>query len=234
MIYIQSNTDRNLAHHFDAACALYGAKDRGLDYRLTTYEEVESGKFNNLIKDHLFVGSVEFMRLVFSKIGKDIRLPRNSNRMSKIMTLREAHLISKMGKLFIKPLEIKLFTGLVLDGCKYSCLEGLPGETKVLTYGVVDGITSEWRAYINNDQIIDCRNYAGDFKISPDYQYIESVIKENKVDFPQTYTIDVGVLEDGQNIVVEFNDMWAIGNYGIDNMTYLKLLTERYFEIIRS
>jgi hypothetical protein len=28
--------------------------------------------------------------------------------------------------------------------------------------------------------------------------------------------------------------MWAIGNYGIPNDLYLRLLRDRYFEIIRS
>jgi len=55
MVYIQSNIDRNLAHHFDCSCALYGAIDSGLDYRLTSFEEVKSGKFDNLIKNNLFV-----------------------------------------------------------------------------------------------------------------------------------------------------------------------------------
>jgi hypothetical protein len=32
--------------------------------------------------------------------------------------------------------------------------------------------------------------------------------------------------------VVEFNDMWAIGNYGVPNDLYVKALRDRYFEII--
>ncbi len=61
MVYIQSDNDRKLPHHFDAACALFGAIDSGVDYRLTTFEEVQSGKFDSLIKKNLFVGSTEFM-----------------------------------------------------------------------------------------------------------------------------------------------------------------------------
>lgn len=52
-------------------------------------------------------------------------------------------------------------------------------------------------------------------------------------DFPKSYTIDVGILEDGENVVIEFNDMWGIGNYGVDNHTYLRLLKSRYFEIMK-
>ena len=92
MIYIQSNTERTLAHHFDCSCALYGAIDNAMDYRLTSFEEVASGKFDMLIKKNLFVGSTEFMREVFKRIGlNDVRLPMNSNRDCEIITLEEAH-----------------------------------------------------------------------------------------------------------------------------------------------
>lgn len=69
MIYIQSDTERKLPYHFDSACALYGAMDSALSYRLTSMEEVKSGKFDNLIKTNLFVGSTDFMREVFSRVG---------------------------------------------------------------------------------------------------------------------------------------------------------------------
>ena len=78
MIYIQSNKEKTLPHHFDCACALYGALDSAMDYRLTTFEEVAAGKFNALIKNNLFVGSVEFMREVFKNVGKCLDSLRNS------------------------------------------------------------------------------------------------------------------------------------------------------------
>ena len=235
MIYIQSNTERTLAHHFDCSCALYGAIDSAKDYRLTSFMEVESGKFDMLIKKNLFVGSVEFMREVFKRAGlSDVRLPMNSNRDCKIITLGDAHKIIENGsKLFIKPIEIKLFTGLVLDGMQYSCLSNLPTETMVMAYEPFKSkIISEWRLYIHNDKLIDSRNYSGEFIVSPNYEYALTVIANNKGIFPCAYTIDIAVLESGENVVVEFNDMWAIGNYGIQNYIYLRALKDRYFQII--
>jgi hypothetical protein len=237
MIYIQSNNERTIAHHFDCSCALYGAIDSAQDFRLTTFDEVASGKFDMLIRRNLFVGSVEFMREVFKRVGKDdVRVPKNSNREGEIITLNEAHKIIMGGKkLFIKPVDIKLFTGLVLDGCIYSCLENLPGDTKVMAYKPFESpIESEWRVYVHNNKIVDSRNYSGDFKVSPDYSYVESVIVDNKNSFPVAYTTDIGILENGENVVIEFNDMWAIGNYGLPNDLYLRLLRDRYFEIIRN
>lgn len=235
MIYIQSDKERKLPHHFDCSCVMFGVIESASNFRLTSYEEIEMGKFDSLIRNRLFVGSTEFMQLVFSRIGKfDVRLPRNSNRESEVITLQEAHNRVKLGeKLFIKPLKIKLFTGLVLDGSIYSELRGVPLDAEVLAYKpFTKRLESEWRIYIHNNKIIDSRNYSGDFKINPDYDFVESVIKENK-DFPVAYTIDVGQFSDGENVVIEFNDMWAIGNYGMPNELYLRLLSDRYFEIVR-
>lgn len=235
MIYIQSNSDKTRPHHFDVACAMFGAIETGQDYRLTTFEEVQSGKFNLLIKNKLFVGSVEFMKEVFSKVGKeDVRVPQNSNREHKVMTLGEAKQLVKTGKnIFIKPFDIKLFTGFVLDQMIYTSISGIPDETMVMAYDVFESpIKSEWRCYIHNKKVVDIRNYSGDLFTIPNESYLESVIKSN-VDFPIAYTIDIGVLENGKNEVIEYNDMWAIGNYGMPNDTYLRLLKDRYFEIVR-
>jgi len=241
MIYIQSNTERTLAHHFDCACALYGAIDSALDYRLTSFEEVESGKFDALIKKNLFVGSVEFMQKVFSRIGlEDVRLPQNSNRSSQIITLDQAKKIVKEQnkKLFIKPVYIKLFTGFVLDQSDYTSIHNVPGDTLVYAYEPFsEKVLSEWRTYIHNNQIVDIKNYSGDLFEIPSQGFIEYIIKENKeLEFPNNYIIDVGILDSPfkDNVVIEYNDMWAIGNYGIPNDIYLRMLKDRYFEIIRS
>lgn len=240
MIYIQSNREKTNAHHFDCSCALYGAIDSAMDYRLTTFEEVQSGKFDQLIKSNLFVGSVEFMREVFKRIGlNDVRLPQNSNRYSEIITLKEAHdRVSKGKKLFVKPVNIKLFTGLVLDGMTYSCLKGLPEDTKVIAYEPFKyDIKSEWRLYVYNNKIVDSRNYSGDFMVSPNYEYAMKIISNNIGKFPVAYTVDIGILNTQYNVrdvVIEYNDMWSIGNYGIPNDLYLRMLKDRYFEIINN
>jgi hypothetical protein len=233
MIYLQSNDERTLPHHFDVCSALYGSIEECQNYRLTTFDEVSQGKFDQLIKGNLFVGSVEFMREVFNRIGiTDVRVPKNSNRSSEIKLLGDVK--NDVG-VFIKPLEIKLFTGFVLDGCHHSILDTIPNDTKVLVYEPFkEQLLSEWRVYIHRNKIEDSHCYSGDFKVCPNYEFVEEVISDNvKLSFPNTYVIDVGVLESGENVVVEYNDMWAIGNYGVPNWLYLKMLKTRYFDIVK-
>jgi hypothetical protein len=236
MIYIQSNFEKTLPHHFDVSCVMYGTMDLGLNYKLITYDEVKSGKFDSLIKTNLFCGSVEFLKEVFSRIGiTNVSLPRNSNRKHLIMTLDEVK--SRVNDLdqkwFIKPLDIKLFTGFVLDKMVYNSIKSIDGNTLVMVYEVFDSpIESEWRIYVDRNKIIDIRNYSDDMFLIPNKEYVQSIINENVNDFPISYVIDVGVLNNGENVVIEFNDMWAIGNYGMDNSDYVSLLKHRYFEIV--
>jgi len=235
MIYIQSNNEKTLPHHFDCACGLYGAMDLGMDYRLTTFDEVLSGKFDTLIKRNLFIGSVEFMNEVFSRVGKKVNAIENTTRPFQVTSLGEALLRGKSGeKIFIKPKEIKLFTGFVLDGYNYPSIESLPQDTEVFVYDAFDrSILSEWRIYVHKGEIIDARNYAGDVMTLPDINFITHIINTYGKDLPVAYTIDVGILTYTQeNVVIEFNDMWAIGNYGIPNDLYIKLLRSRYEQIM--
>lgn len=240
MIYIQSDSEKKLPHHFDAACALYGAQDSALDFRLTSFEEIASGKFDSLIKQNLCVGSVEFMCEVFKRMNilNIPKVPYNSNRPCGIITLSDARKsISNDKKIFIKPVQPKLFTGFVLDGSDYTCLHDLPDDTLVMVYEPFKNkILSEWRVYIHNNKVVDLKNYSGEFKFFPHYLFIEKCVEYNKnckTKFPCAYTMDIGIFDFNQCEVIEYNDMWAIGNYGLPNDLYLRLLKDRYFEIIR-
>lgn len=238
MIYIQSNERTPIPHHYDCACAMYGAMDLNLDYRLTQYMEVESGKFDNLIRKSLFVGSVEFMKAVFNRVGKtDIRLPENSNRGYTIHKLGDVKKAAKAGeKMFIKPIDIKLFTGFVIDQMEYTSIAGIPDDTEVMVYEPFSSpILSEWRCYVYQDKVVDIRNYSGDIYQIPMKEYLDDIVNKNKGIFPNTYTIDVGILEgQKEHVVIEYNDMWAIGNYGVPNDLYVRMLKERYFGIMKN
>ena len=237
MIYIQSDSDRTRPHHFDCATAMYGAIETGQDYRLTTYAEIASGKFDTLLRTNMAAGSVEFMKLIFDRFGLGhVGVPFNSNRTHQTNTLGEIKELAKLGhKYFIKPFDIKLFTGFVIDQMQHTSIQDIPDDTPVMVYKPFKyPIESEWRCYIMNHRVEFIGNYSGDFLVSVNGPYLQNIINENRSGFPSAYTIDIGVLSNGENVVVEYNDMWAIGNYGVPNDIYLRMLKTRYFEIIRS
>ena len=51
---------------------------------------------------------------------------------------------------------------------------------------------------------------------------------------PVSYTLDVGVIKSGETALVEVNDMWAIGSYGFDAKTYVRMSIDRFMEIYKN
>jgi hypothetical protein len=237
-IYIQKDNYADIPHHFDCACALYGAIESALDWKLITYETMLKMPLQAFYSN-VFVGSVEFMQDLFNRLEIDNpRVPDNSNRPEEFIKLGEAKQRIENGEtLFVKPKQIKLFTGMVTDKQYLVCLNPYPDDTDVIvSKPFTVPILSEWRCYVAQRvaPIVDIKCYSGSPFVTPDKYYILDLFNSHTSNFPKAYTIDVAILENGQNVVVEYNDMWAIGNYGIDNATYLSLLKDRYFEIIRS
>ena len=234
MIYIQKKDNEDIPHHFDCACAMYGAIDLGLDYTLVSFEDVKNGEFDSLIKNNLFVGSVEFMTEVFNRVGiEQPRLPINNLRPYEEMKLRD---FKYEYPVFIKPKSIKAFTGFVVDDYSKSMLNTLDKELDIIIQQVIN-FNSEWRFYIFRNKIVDIRHYSGRMDIN----LIGAVNNFNKLDnytfknFPETFVMDIGFYNDSDSYtIIEFNDMWAIGNYGVPNDLYVRMLKDRYFDIIKN
>ena len=51
------------------------------------------------------------------------------------------------------------------------------------------------------------------------------------IDQPIAYSIDVGINNNNETILIEINDMWAIGHYGFDKNLYTKMCVSRIKEI---
>jgi len=241
MIYIQADK-QGRPHHHEAACTMFGAIETKQEFKLITYDELadDSGLWDWRTVHCLFVGTVEFMKEVWKIRGVDPWIPNNPSRSHKLMTLDEAKAkITPTKNLFIKPKELKLFTGFVLDESHYKCLDDVPGDTELLTYKPFKKeIISEWRIYVQGNEIIDCKHYSGEFDAFPNMDYIGETIGDynllyNKESWNKCYTIDIAIMVDKSQEIIELNDMWAIGNYGVPNDIYLDLLKYRYFGIIK-
>lgn len=224
-----------MPHHFDAACAYYGTKDLDIQPRLVQFSEVQEGKLDGMLKHNLAVGSVEFMEEVWKRLGIVTPwVPEPANRIYVKSTLGTAKKTAQEGKnIFIKPVGVKIFTGFVLDQSTYSSIEKLSDDIEVLIYDPFPyKILSEWRLYVYKHSIVDSRNYSGRFDMMPDHEYAKAVARKNSLTFPCAYTMDIALLENMETVVVEYNDFWAIGNYGLPNDVYVKMLKDRYFDIL--
>lgn len=131
---------------------------------------------------------------------------------------------------FVKSVRNKKFTGVVvrepkdLIGCG-SCYD----NAECLCSEVVNFI-AEWRVFIRYGNIIDVRPYKGDWRAHFDYKVIEDAVKKYTTS-PNGYAIDFGLTDDGRTLLVEVNDGYALGSYGLYYPEYAKLLSARWAEL---
>lgn len=134
---------------------------------------------------------------------------------------------------FIKPLhQVKAFTGHVRGGLLSGLAETgyLPDDFEVVCSDVVD-FTSEYRLFVHDGLLVDARPYRGDFTVPVDFDVALQCVRDYK-SAPVAYSLDLGVTRDGQTLVVEVNDAWALGGYGIAAVPYAQMVCSRWEQMV--
>jgi hypothetical protein len=197
-------------------------------------------------ENDILVGCVEATKAFWNELGfkipEYIGYPESLNEFygRKIGKSSIGEIEAKDLPIFIKPLSgVKEFTGFVLD--KFNTLQNIgmyysqiTSDTLVYTSEVID-IVSEYRVFVHKNEIVGIKHYAGDFSVFPPCTYtINEMIQKYKKGAPISYTLDIGILETIPNdtmVIIEINDFWAIGGYGLDGKTYVRMLIDRFQEI---
>jgi hypothetical protein len=202
---------------------------------MVSAEEITS--LSETYRAYIPIGSVEFCTELLKHFGKQVP-PHISYPQSLYPFLKRKLTVSTFkdvdNGIFIKPFAgIKSFTGHI----KGKNLESLPeniDEQLVYSSSIIN-LIGEWRYYVLAKQVLGFSRYDGDDNdVIPDISVITDAIDsfENP---PIGYSIDIGVLDTGETVLIEVNDGWALGYYTWGNMTeqnYLKLITHRWKEIM--
>lgn len=140
--------------------------------------------------------------------------------------------LSEWKPVFIKPYkEIKAFTGFVVDDPRLISLFSDRFEGEILVQDVID-IVSEYRVYIKGDRIIGVCNYSGDPLIFPDPIFIQECVDFSvKIIDNLSFALDFAVLANGETTLIEANDGWAIGNYGVEPYYYYLFVRDRWLQM---
>jgi len=153
----------------------------------------------------------------------------------KTLTLKQVAAITT--PVFIKPFEkVKQFSsGVIKHGSNIHYLIDQPDATAVFVSNIID-IVSEWRGFVYNKELVGLKHYSGQFDKFPDIAIIDKMIYRYKgfAYCPIAYTIDVAVISTPnpqKTVLIECNDFWSIGHYGLDPLTYAKMLRDRWFQM---
>jgi hypothetical protein len=140
-------------------------------------------------------------------------------------------------KCFIKPVAQKLFTGFVFDGSDKSRLGvALIDDNELIYKSEVKKIVAEYRCIMLDGEILDIRRYRGDWSVLPDKEIVNEAIRifKESGEAPICHTIDFGIDSDGKTFIVELNDGFAFGHYGIGPTAYASCLAARWKEMVEN
>ncbi len=230
---------RGLPINTDIMCAAEGFEQLGYTIRTFERTDILTDKFRLLYRTNPFVGSIDTMRTLFrrEKVEPspiDFPVDMNFGRMISKLSLKSAlNFFETTGlHLFIKPVETKLFDGMLLRHKNLlNYFTPFLEENPECWVSNELNILSEWRGFVHNGQLVDCRQYKGNFRLQPDMSFLDTSV-ENCPLAISAYTVDVALIEDLSTVIIEVNDFWAIGSYGLEPQLYAQMLADRYFEII--
>lgn len=136
---------------------------------------------------------------------------------------------------FIKPAEdIKAFTGLVVNNVKEAKLFTQSYSNKVEVQKPIYDIESEYRVYIHRDRgILGVKHYLGNPFLTLNEEFVNEVHNMAKKSLKEnSYSLDFGIRENGENFLIEINDGWSIGNYGLSPYDYYSFVKTRWLQLL--
>lgn len=131
-----------------------------------------------------------------------------------------------------RPDRLKAFTGCLYSGYKDLIATAHISDDEPIDCSEPMEFISEYRCFVLRGDPIGLRPYFGDPLVLPDPDIIREAV-ESFSDGPMGYAMDFGVTRDGRTVVVEVNDGYAIGAYGLPPVLYANIIQARWDEIRR-
>jgi len=224
----------------DADCALAYCGLEELEAEITVQDNWCIFSVKDLELYSVCIGGVQSCRTALFKLGlRDFDVPCYPEGL-KIFMGRAVELTT-LGKVvsgirdpkrylnkFVKPVAPKRFKAFLTHNEEdYAGLFNLEYDEKVYAADIVE-FSTEWRVYVKRNEIIRICNYAGKPTVFPNTNVIRTMIDAWKG--PCCYALDVGVVQ-GQTLLVEVNDFYSIGNYGLFPTEYAEMLLLRWKEL---
>jgi hypothetical protein len=233
-VYIRYKED--LPESTMLASAEFGFKERGV-HTSPFYGFGDIETLSDLGPDVGLIGFVNDVHQALNKINRPIPqtidypdvLKDWMHRSVAKITLKDV--LSRNDKIFIKPVSEKLFTGFIWPTyIQRVC--GLPEDTEILASEIVE-FKSEYRTFVLDGEILDCRRYKGDWSLPLDKDKTIAAVEamSSWSGCPRAYCLDLGVTENSNCCLVEVNDAYSFGNYGLQDCLFAKMLEARWDQL---
>jgi ATP-grasp domain, R2K clade family 2 len=216
-VFIQKH--RGEFANIDTFTALLGFREKG--YEIITFEYPEIDELP-LDDESIVCGGIPVVLRALKRLG--ITPPELPSIPSQIADFAARKISTATRKLFPgKPL--KEFRDLIST-------RHLPDEQIVVTSEIVE-FHSEYRAFVMDGDILGIHYYKGNIRLFPDFTVIDRAIAAY-TSAPAAYAIDFGIVADGRTLLVETNEAYALGCYGLPELRYSSLIERRWQELLAS
>ncbi|WP_397363086.1 ATP-grasp domain-containing protein [Olleya sp. R77988] len=205
------------------------------------FEIVEVESFDNLIiaESNIFLGSIDFIQTALKALNLDVpehndyprSLAKYYGRNISESTIEKISNNPESWNVFVKPKgSLKKFTGRHVKST-YDLI-GCGDREKNVPIWVSEPVDfiSEWRVFVRYNEILGVKSYKGDWRSQYDYKIIEEAVNSYE-NAPAGYAMDFGLTKDGRFLIVEVNEGYSIGNYGLFYTDYAKLISARWSEM---
>lgn len=140
----------------------------------------------------------------------------------------------RFDRAFVKPKgRLKHFTGVVVESPADLYRLGNTSRRQPTYCAEVVAWRSEHRFFVIEGRIVGARAYAGDGAAAPEGGVVAEAIRALLVagEAPAGFGIDFGVLASGATALVEMNDGFSLGAYGLEDALYTDLVTARWCQL---
>ena len=224
-----------------ALSAYLGFKEKGA--KIVLFEDIMEVPAN---KNLILVADIDYTHAFLMRLGieppKALNIPEElmsfTGRNIRYMTMGEFKQ-DKQLPVFIKGNGLakeysSIFGAGVIskESSRQNFFTGVPDTFPVLVSDYVD-IVSEYRGYVIDGQLKGIKHYLGDIRIFPEMKVVDDAISKYKTQ-PVGYSIDFGITSDGKTILIECNDGFSLGNYGLEPNLYSTLLAKRWLQIMKN
>ena len=194
-----------------------------------------------LERGDIVVGGIGYVRRACERMGVDVPhlepipeplVPFAGRKLWRTSLADVRKRVSEGETLFMKPApdQPKLFTGVVLSGFRDLIATAHLDDALVVDCAEPVQFVSEYRTFVLHGEVIGVRPYTGDPLQFPAADVIRDAISAFD-QAPVAYSLDVGVTAEGRTLLVEINDAYALGAYGLFPIVYAKFIAARWAEL---
>jgi hypothetical protein len=250
-VYLKTKYDNGMKmeipHSYNMANAMYGFREMGAD--IVPYHLIDD-IYDEVQREDIVLDYIDQCNQIFNKFGVTPHIPDYPDIFKSFLGRKvwrdTINSISRdeskwTAGYFVKPIRSKAFTGKIISSIADLVGCGNRSEDYEVLVSEPLKICAEWRCFITYDELIDVRPYGillDKNRKSYRYHYDEKVLEAMMEVFkqwgerPAACSMDICVTEDGRTLLIELNDAYSLGCYGLYSVYYAKLISARWSQLL--